>query len=131
MIGIVAGFTGTQQGMTSGQIAYLAQMLEKHNVIKIHLGDCIGADVQAYWEARALGIITVGHPPTNRVKRALLKYDEVREAAPYLTRNRHIVIESSLLFVAPLTNDEQLRSGTWSTFRYAVKTNVDVCMVER
>ncbi len=128
---MIAGFTGTQQGMTTGQVAFFSQMLEEHKVTEIHLGDCVGSDTQAYWEAKALGIKTVGHPPDVRLKRSNLRYDEERAPLPYLHRNHELVSEVDLLFVAPRKNEEELRSGTWATARYARKTNTEIVMIER
>jgi len=43
----------------------------------------------------------------------------VNEEKPPLVRNRIIVNSSEVLIVAPRTKYKVLRSGTWSTYRYA------------
>lgn len=128
---MIAGFTGTQLGMTEGQVKYLREMLIKYKATEIHLGDCIGADTQAYHVALELGLGKVGHPPTNRTKRSLLNYDEELGPLPYLVRNRAIVAACDLLLVAPKANHEELHSGTWATWRYAQNIDVPTCIIER
>jgi hypothetical protein len=65
----------------------------------------------------------VVHPPTAQGARAFCVGDELREQFPYLTRDKKIVDECEFLFAAPLTNEEQVRSGTWATVRHARKIN--------
>ena len=43
------------------------------------------------------------------------------ERKPYLDRNKDIVLETQTLVATPAETTEQLRSGTWSTVRYARK----------
>ena len=59
------------------------------------------------------------HPPDNPSQRAFKSGDEMRELLPYLKRNKAIVKETDALIAAPGEMDEQHRSGTWSTVRYA------------
>ena len=100
------------------------------NVQQLHLGDCIGADAEAYEEAVRLGIKTVGHPPDNASKRAFCEYDEERPPKPYLARNRDIVMEGiDGLIAAPKEFVEVLRSGTWATVRYARKAGRRIWIV--
>ena len=42
---------------------------------------------------------------------------------PYLERNRNIVDNTTMLVAFPNNNKELLKSGTWSTIRYAKKRN--------
>jgi hypothetical protein len=44
------------------------------------------------------------------------------EPKPYLARNRDILRATEMLVAAPAQDIEQLRSGTWSTVRFARKT---------
>ena len=114
------GFTGTSRGMASRQRKAVRQLL--WNVTEIHLGDCVGADAEAYEEAVALGIPIVGHPPSDGKLRAFLTYDDEREPKPYLIRNKDIVTEGvDGLIAAPRGFVEELRSGTWATVRAARK----------
>ena len=46
------------------------------------------------------------------------------DEAPYLERNLNIIKNSSILIACPIDkNNEELRSGTWSTIRKARKLN--------
>ena len=50
----------------------------------------------------------------------------VKEPQPYLQRNHNIVNECDMLVAFPSTSNEVLRSGTWSTIRYAKKAKKPV-----
>ncbi|MBU6463238.1 MAG: hypothetical protein KGL35_21940 [Bradyrhizobium sp.] len=114
------GFTGTQEGMTEAQKATLLRLLEG-GAGEFHHGDCIGADAQAHAIAVECGYCPILHPPTNHSKRAWCDVPPhlMRPEKPYLARNRDIVDEASSLIATPLHAEEQQRSGTWSTLRYA------------
>lgn len=131
------GFTGTQRGMTVPQWHLLYRMMTKltygdtlytSNVVRKsihgHQGDCIGADYQFDSLCIALQWARCIHPPDNMSKRArtdlITEYlDHIDEELPYLTRNHNIVDSSDLMFACPGEHIQQLRSGTWSTIRYA------------
>lgn len=112
------GFTGTQRGMTVGQWDALLRLL-MNRVGNFHQGDCVGSDAQAAHGARCLGFRIIGHPPTIDAKRAFFPADEWREPLSYLERNHKIVIASQEMIATPGEFEEQLRSGTWATIRYA------------
>lgn len=124
------GFTGTQLGMTPLQIARLTKLLHFHKPSEFHHGDCIGADAQAHDIVETFPVRIVIHPPTNDSKRAFKWADEGRLAKPYLERNHDIVDETDLLLVAPKSVNEELRSGTWATWRYAVKMKKPTIILE-
>lgn len=87
----------------------------------IHLGDCHGADFEAWLIAGLLGVWRIGHPASG-VRRAHLAYDEERREKPPLERNKDIVKDGvDGLIAAPRESSEKLRSGTWATVRYARK----------
>ena len=82
------------------------------------------------------------HPPINEKFRAftnkLVKDSSsvcyMMNRAPYLTRNRNLVVESDILIALTQNPElEQLRSGTWSTVRYARKyrTTNYICLGQR
>ena len=116
---IHVGFTGTREGMTEAQMKSVMSLLMKYDPCTLHHGDCVGADAQANDAARWEGIATISHPPKSNTLRAFCIVDDERDPKPYLTRNKDIVDESDRLIAAPETYDEQVRSGTWSTVRYA------------
>ena len=49
--------------------------------------------------------------------------------APYLERNKEIVASSNLLIACPVGDKEELRSGTWSTVRFARKICTELVIV--
>ena len=130
-------FTGTQDGMTETQKESLRCYLG--GVKEFHHGDCVGADEEAHEIAVSAGVpLIVIHPPSDSKKRAWCgiepwclerpKHDltvaqkgcRIEEEKPYLERNRDIVDSGYALVAAP-KGKEVMRSGTWSTVRYARK----------
>jgi hypothetical protein len=119
------GFTGTQIGMTLLQQEEFVLFCQENNIIEFHHGDCIGADEQAHNIVREFFPLVriIIHPPINSSKRAFCKGDVLWTPKEYLDRNKDIVNESDTVIAAPKENIEVLRSGTWSTIRYAKKAN--------
>ena len=113
------GFTGTRHGMTERQKIELAKLLQGAQAL--HHGDCVGSDQEAHNLAKALGIWTVGHPPEDSKLRAHCDVDELRDPLPYLERDENIVKETDALIATPHTMQEMIRSGTWTTIRYAIQ----------
>jgi hypothetical protein len=116
---MIVGFTGTQRGMNAAQWNTLWRLLVPRAPGDFHEGDCIGADEQAAKGARLAGFRIIGHPPINSSKRAFFPADEDWPPAEYLVRNKTIVNRSQEMIATPGEFEEQLRSGTWSTIRYA------------
>lgn len=127
------GFTGTQIGMSEKQKVQFVQDLELLNPTEFHHGDCIGADAEAHDIIRAFfpECRIVSHPPLKTNKRAYRKADEYRDAKEYLDRNKDIVNETDVLFAAPKSEEEELRSGTWSTIRYSRKNKFPPVILPR
>lgn len=115
------GFTGTQRGMSDEQRRVIKSILESYQDFEAHHGDCVGADAEFHDIVKTLGRSVVIHPPINPVKRAFKTGDVVNAPKDYLVRNRMIVDNTDLLICAPRSHEEERRSGTWSTFRYANK----------
>ena len=101
-----------------------------------HHGDCIGADEIAHGIVQDIQMeitpinITI-HPPTNSYKRAYCRGAlDVYQPHDFLVRNMHIVNECSLIIGMPVEeHSEVLRSGTWSTVRYARKSAKKVVLI--
>lgn len=127
------GFTGTQKGMSQRQRQALTRLVLSLKIIEFHHGDCIGADSEAHDIVRNVSkdIRIVIHPPANSVKRAYKKGDVVRYELPYLERNMQVVQETRLLIAAPSSLQEEIRSGTWATIRYARKTSQPILILDR
>jgi len=122
----VVGFTGTQEGMTVLQYkrvnSKLHELAGENFALAVH-GDCIGADAQFGRLAGQHGYIVRVRPGSDHnghtPKRAHGLYDEAYPPEPYLTRNKKIVDDCDLLLACPKSSEEELRSGTWATVRYA------------
>jgi NAD(P)H-hydrate repair Nnr-like enzyme with NAD(P)H-hydrate dehydratase domain len=126
-IKMIAGFTGTQQGMTDNQKETFAKLLER--VDELHHGDCIGADADAHRIAKDLKKSVHSYPPINQSKRAFCDADVINSEKEYLVRNHDIVDSSDFLIATPKGNKEELRSGTWATIRYARKVGKKVVII--
>jgi hypothetical protein len=130
------GFTGTRFGMSEKQVKdIISVFLWAVEVRQIDHGMCVGADVAFHEIIRKIDpnriIRIIGHPTSEKyVRKELLaldlECDEVREAKHPLERNHDIVDQTDFMIAAPFTESEVLRSGTWSTIRYARKQGKEV-----
>lgn len=127
---MVLGFTGTQRGMTSRQRAQVILYFEQHLITQAHHGDWIGADAEFHDIALAHEVPVVLHPPLQDRKRANCKGASA-ELPPmfYLDRNKEIVHKADVLIACPKEYNEVLRSGIWSTIRYAAKVGKTVIII--
>lgn len=127
------GFTGTQIGMSQHQKEQFVLKMLELSPVEFHHGDCEGADADAHLIVREFlpNVRIIIHPPEIMAKKACMKGDEYRKPKAYLVRNQDIVNETEFLFAAPKSNEEELRSGTWSTVRYARKVRRDIMILER
>ena len=126
------GFTGTSRGMTAAQRAQVRDVLARYRAsgaTHFHHGDCVGADAEAHTIAKGLGFYVVLHPPSDPKARAYATGDEARPLAPYLIRNRAIVLATQCLVATPSGETEERRSGTWATVRYARKEGRQVTLI--
>lgn len=113
------GFTGTRHGMTLKQKFLVEDIIHQHFPWCVHLGDCVGADAEAHQICVRLGIKTIGHPPTIRKNRAFCKYYKELPPRNFIARNHDIVDSCKMLLACPKGREEEARSGTWATIRYA------------
>lgn len=125
------GFTGTRYGMSTRQKLELRKKLA--GATEFHHGDCVGADAEADEIARDLDVGVVIHPPEDPKQRAFCRQpgDLILRPKPYLDRNKDIVNSVDLLIAAPRTMEEEVRSGTWSTIRYARRINKQLVILRR
>lgn len=123
------GFTGTQFGMTVEQkLALLKFISTNRDITEFHHGDCIGADYESHILASVRKRIRIViHPPEDPRKRANCR-GRLLPPLPYLERNKAIVNNTDVLIAAP-RGPEVLRSGTWSTVRYARKAGKKVIIL--
>lgn len=126
---IQCAFTGTQAGMTAPQWAKFLDVLAGLAPQWFHHGDCIGADAQAHSAAVRVCEIHI-HPCTITAKRAWCAGAHLMSIplSP-LDRNKMMVDDCEALIATPRLMVEELRSGTWSTIRYARKCRKPVHIV--
>lgn len=125
------GFTGTQLGMTVQQKDRVRLLLEKLDPTGVAHGDCIGADAEFHNICLQLGKWIRIHPPYKGTKRAYCKeWNEILPGKDYLVRNRDIVAGVDCLIACPAEYDEQLRSGTWATVRYARERGIPIYVIQ-
>jgi len=117
--------------MTPEQLQTLRLVLEMIQPDEAHHGDCIHADAQFHAICQHYGIKIVVHPPVNTAYRAWCDgpHTTILEPKPYIPRNHDIVDVGHLLIAGP-HQPEYLRSGTWSTVRYARKQKKQTIILE-
>jgi hypothetical protein len=125
------GFSGSRDGLTQGQIAELKKYIRYYAPLEVHHGCCIGGDEDFHNLVRVLlpECWIVGHPPSDssKVSTVKLTVDELREEKPFLDRDRDIVDEVYIMLFGPSGPEKrQPRSGTWYTYRYALKCGRDL-----
>lgn len=125
------GFTGSQVGMSSAQFDQFKSCFPVRDCTEFHHGDCIGADkMAAQWVIlRVPDAVVFSYPSVIDRKRAWTRAHITRAPAQPLGRNRAIVDVVDLLIAAPDHLEELLRSGTWSTVRYARKQHKPLWLV--
>lgn len=128
------GFTGTRKGMTDNQKIKVKQLLEEIFPLTARHGCCVGADDEFNTICMEcvfnVPIITVGQP--SNLKEYQMDLSRVQHVMPEdapLQRNRFLVIRSGIMIACPFESKEILRSGTWSTIRYAIKTKTPIYIV--
>lgn len=134
-VGKHIGFTGSRTGMTAEQAASVSRLLYEYHPDDVHHGDCVGADamfdqlVRQFRSQTGMDTTIVVHPPSEPFLQAHTGGDVLRTPKPYLERNRDIVDECDLLIATPKDTHPVLRSGTWSTIRYALKVGKKVLVI--
>lgn len=124
-------FTGTRNGLTQQQVDTLCECLRELQPKICRHGDCVGADKNFHDLVRLLlpsaGILI--YPSNILGLRAYCGGDVILKTADPLDRNRSMVDASEYVVACPGERMEQQRSGTWSTIRYAKKSNKNMTVV--
>jgi hypothetical protein len=117
----------------------LLSQLEQRGPATLHLGDCIHADAECHaialwldcWQGgvKQPMFYLVGHPPLDNNAAAHCNYHATREPKAYLARDADIVFESEELLACPANFEEELRSGTWTTIRMALRADKPVVII--
>jgi hypothetical protein len=128
------GITGTRRGWSAHQNYEVQDIFERYwdepDDIAFHHGDCVGVDAQAHDLALGFKFETVIHPPISDRYRAFCDGDYRMAPKPYLERNQDIVNAVSLLIVVPEGSEaDHPRSGTWATYRMAVRAGVETVVI--
>lgn len=125
------GFTGSRQGMTEHQVISFRTLISNLDFDEFHHGDCVGSDVEAHNMILLMkpDVMIIIHPPSNNDKRAFCKGHKILDKKEYLARNKDIVNETDILIAIPKTPFMHIRSGTWSTVRYAKSKNKKVIAI--
>lgn len=126
---ISLGMSGSREGMSDEAKSAFKNILKYYEIKEAHHGDCIGADTRFHKIMKKKGIKIIIHPPKNNKMRNFCEGDETREPLDYIERNHQIVDESDILVAFPSTKHEVLRSGTWSTIRYARKKDKKIIII--
>lgn len=128
---MIIGFTGSRLGLDVEQaLAIRKVLIAEHPTYVVH-GDCVGADAEFHRIAQHLSIPIMLRPSDLPFQRAFSKGAvKVYDPELPLDRNRKIVDECDILIAAP-DGPERLRSGSWSTIRYAIKTHKSHVIFER
>jgi hypothetical protein len=122
------GFTGTREDLTPRQTSALAQHLSERRqrlgVFIARHGLCVGADVVFNAFVSTFENVEIHAHPGMPVGSKLRAPDWpphliIHELEPPLERNKIIVEMSTEMVACPKEMEEQLRSGTWATIRYA------------
>ena len=130
-------FTGSRQGMTARQKETLEfilhhltsekYMLNRPEEINFHHGGAVGADEEAHDIVLKIPhmfniVRPVGEERWNYWQNEKRGYRIVLDwKDDPLERNQDIVMAGNILFACPRTREEELRSGTWHTIRFAKK----------
>jgi hypothetical protein len=133
------GFTGTRENPTPQQLETLRKILTEMAPFSCHHGDCRGADAAFHEIAADLQDASapdvkprlVIHAPSDEKDRAFSSRGHKIMIPPktYLARNRDIVDQTDILIAVPRTVEEEQRSGTWYTVRYARKKHKKIIII--
>ena len=128
------GFTGTRHGMNDVQQKEFENIINSKEFEEFHHGMCVGSDKQAHDFVTSIKTAkkakTTGHPPTFKKFMADCSCDITMKPYDYLKRNKNIVDETDVLIATPDVK-EKVRSGTWSTVRYARKQSKKIYIIHK
>lgn len=124
-------FSGTRQGMSQLQHKAVTGWLTQQVpfITEIHHGCCVGADVDFHRICIQLGLVELMqlHPSNSKFTNKLLDLEStgsVEKIWPRddpLARDQRMVQLCDTLLITPISDDEVVRSGTWTTKRMALK----------
>lgn len=125
---MILGFTGSRSGMTADQIVVVRRLLLELKPTKVVHGDCYGSDnefhqlVTLLRSAQLLPDVKIKTRPSNLSTSCNNNADETEIPVAPLVRDKLIVADADKMLATPAQNLPILRSGTWTTIRYAHQT---------
>lgn len=130
--------TGSRHTLLLPQKVAAARLMEEavreERFTHLHMGDCSGGDefltiMWARYKDPFKSVIV--HPPEDPKLRIYWpSFLAIRDPKPYLERNLDMVTDSECLIAAPGQMSESLRSGTWSTIRYARQKKIPIYIIQ-
>ena len=141
---MIIAFTGPRTGMSTRQQDSFTEIITTYagyhfttsqNLLFFH-GGCNGSDIEARDIALACKeyqkIDIECFPGDKDQYENNIGFDqEVHDQMPYLWRNKNMVNACNILIATPQSLVEELRSGTWSTIRYARKIKKPCLILDR
>lgn len=129
----IVAFTGSRKGPTQGQRNSIRRFIESfaredRDSIIIH-GGAVGVDSAVHGIAMKAGLWVEIYPGPHTSVDILETPAIIHKRAPYLERNHTMVDRCNWVIAVPYEAEEQVRSGTWATVRYARKQDVPVYMI--
>lgn len=129
----VLGFTGTRQHVPEDRLDNLYEAigcLARGGAATLHHGMCFGMDEYGHGYATTHALRTHGWPSNIPGTTAPLRVTTLHTIEKPLVRNRAIVDASDLLIAVPMDpGNEELRSGTWATVRYARAKGIPILFI--
>jgi hypothetical protein len=128
------GVSGTRNPLSLAQYDQMVSFIRswRTQYDELHHGCCIGADESIALTASLRDYFIIGHPPINEQflsSIAVALSNKLMPAQEYLDRNHNIVDATAMLLALPISRDQILRSGTWSTIRYARTKNRPITII--
>lgn len=122
--------TSTRAGLTDSQKSVAVKFLKASKDKRLAHGDCFGGDSDLHNIAKELEYEIYIFPCNIKKARAFNNNAvSVAEEKSPLERNKDIVKAGDVLLVFPKTKSEEVRSGTWATFRFANKIGKEVWII--
>lgn len=135
---MIVGTTGTSRGPTPAQHDTFKELVARLPISRFVHGGCVGWDTLAHYAVRR------AHP---KIPIEIFPSDlhgmqgtcvtipmgncEIHVEMPPLDRNRLMTQWIYGLIAVPRTDEEQIRSGTWATIRYAREIGLPIYIIRR
>jgi hypothetical protein len=128
------GITATRDGLTLLQEKVFLELIVFLGITEFEHGDAIGGDFDCHYailEEAILDSKNIFKRPCNiSNQRAFTKGGiDLEEPIDPIKRNHKIVDDVDILIGCPKGFEEELRSGTWATIRYAKKIKKETYII--